>query len=181
MTGGLLPISSSCRQAPLYPRPDIFFNWTLAVIALMQNSLWREDGFVSHKYAFPFVKCVCIAHVAHYSKFLLLHYIQIFCQSRLCKADHAYLTYLMLQRQLITWTDISFTTAKFNPLIFSVYGIALFYTVNMFILMILYDFCMLPTHFCYIIVYTRKVESCMQVADRCAPWKIFSGVENLLL
>jgi hypothetical protein len=38
MTGGLPPISSSWRQAP-WPaspwRPDSFFNWPLAVIALM--------------------------------------------------------------------------------------------------------------------------------------------------
>jgi hypothetical protein len=27
-------------------------------------------------------------------------YIQVLCQYRLCKADHAYLTCLMLQRQL---------------------------------------------------------------------------------
>jgi hypothetical protein len=25
-----------------------------------------------------------------------MHYIQVLCQSRLCKADHVYLTYLML-------------------------------------------------------------------------------------
>jgi hypothetical protein len=44
---------------------------------------------------------VRIAHIACYWKFFLLHYTQVLCQYRLCKADHAYLTYLMLQRQLI--------------------------------------------------------------------------------
>jgi hypothetical protein len=39
-------------------------------------------------------------YVACYWKFLLLHYTQILCQSRLCIADHAYITYLMLQRLL---------------------------------------------------------------------------------
>jgi hypothetical protein len=43
---------------------------------------------------------VRIAHVACYCKFLLLHYTQVFCQYRLYKADHAYLTYLTLQRPL---------------------------------------------------------------------------------
>jgi hypothetical protein len=52
--------------------------------------------------------------------------------------------------------------------------------VNLFILMILYDFCVLPVQFCYIIVYTRKAESRVQIADRCAPWKISSGAENLI-
>jgi hypothetical protein len=43
---------------------------------------------------------VCIAHTACHWKFFLVHYIQVVCQYRLCKADHAYLTYLMVQRQL---------------------------------------------------------------------------------
>jgi hypothetical protein len=51
----------------------------------------------------------------------------------------------------------------------------------MFILMILYDFCMLPAQFCYIILYIQKVESCVQITDLRAPWKISSGVKNLLL
>jgi hypothetical protein len=34
-TGSLPPISSSWRQAPWDPRPEIVFNWTLAVIGLM--------------------------------------------------------------------------------------------------------------------------------------------------
>jgi hypothetical protein len=45
---------------------------------------------------------------------------------------------------------------------------ALSYTANMFILMILYDFCLLSAHFCYTIVYIWKVESHVQIADRCA-------------
>jgi hypothetical protein len=34
-TGGLPPISSFWRQAPWDSRPTLFFNWTLAAIALM--------------------------------------------------------------------------------------------------------------------------------------------------
>jgi hypothetical protein len=34
-----------------------FFNWPLAVIILMEHPLWREYGFVSYEYAWPFVKC----------------------------------------------------------------------------------------------------------------------------
>jgi hypothetical protein len=40
---------------------------------------------------------VRIAHIACYRKFLL-HYAQVLCQSKHCRADHAYLTHLMLQR-----------------------------------------------------------------------------------
>jgi hypothetical protein len=31
---------------------------------------------------------------------ILSHYIQVLCQSRLCEADHAYVAYNVLQRQL---------------------------------------------------------------------------------
>jgi hypothetical protein len=43
---------------------------------------------------------VHFAHIACYWTFFLLHYTQVLCQSRLYRADHAYLTYLMPQRQL---------------------------------------------------------------------------------
>jgi hypothetical protein len=56
-TGGLLPISSSWRQAPWGSRPDIFFNWTLAAIVIMKHPLWREHRFAPCEYAWPFVKC----------------------------------------------------------------------------------------------------------------------------
>jgi hypothetical protein len=36
------------------------------------------------------------------------------------------------------------------------------YAASMFILMILYNFFLLPAQFCYIIVYMRKVESCVR-------------------
>jgi hypothetical protein len=55
------------------------------------------------------------------------------------------------------------------------------YTANIFILMILYDFCLLPAQFYYRIVYRRKVEIHLQIADRCAPGKISNGAENLVL
>jgi hypothetical protein len=55
-TGGLVPISSSWRQAAWGSRPEIFFfNTTLAVVILMKHSLWRKDGFVSYSdYSFLF-------------------------------------------------------------------------------------------------------------------------------
>jgi hypothetical protein len=84
----------------------------------------------------------------------------------------------MPQDNLVTWTVVSLTTAKFNPLIFSTSGFTLSYTANMFIIMILYDFCLFTAQFYYIIVYIRKVESYVQIADRCARWKISSGAQN---
>jgi hypothetical protein len=65
MIGGLPPLSSSWHQA----------HW---VIALMSHHLWWEDGFVSYEYALP-LSSVCIAHIACYWKFFLVHYIQVLC------------------------------------------------------------------------------------------------------
>jgi hypothetical protein len=58
---------------------------------------------------------------------------------------------------------------------------ALSYAANLFILMISYEFCLLPAQFYYMIMYIRKVESRMQIAGWCATWKISSGAEDLVL
>jgi hypothetical protein len=55
-------------------------------------------------------------------------------------------------------------------------GFALSYAANLLILMILYDFCLSPSQFCYIIVYMRKAERRVQITDRCAPWKISAWI-----
>jgi hypothetical protein len=68
---------------------------------------------------------------------------------------------------LVTWTVVSLTIAKFKPLLFSMSGFALSYTATMFILTILYDFCLSLAQFRYIIVYIRKVGSRMQIALDC--------------
>jgi hypothetical protein len=54
---------------------------------------------------------------------------------------------------------VTLSITKFKSLIFSMLGFALSYTAKMSILMILYDFCLLPAKCCYIIAYIRKVES----------------------
>jgi hypothetical protein len=46
--------------------------------------------FFSHEYALP-LSSVHITLIACYWKFFLLHYIQVLCQSRLLKANHAVL------------------------------------------------------------------------------------------
>jgi hypothetical protein len=99
-TGCLPPINSSWRQAAWDPRPEISFNWTVTAIVLTWHPIWPEDGFVfmnmlglSSSVRFALIEC--------YWKFLLLRYMQVLCQYRLYRVDHARLTYLMLQRQLI--------------------------------------------------------------------------------
>jgi hypothetical protein len=97
-------------------------------------------------------------------------------QSKSCLSYLAY-----LHRQLSHLNGRSLTTAKFKPPKFSVSVFVLSYAANMVILMILYDLCLLSAQFCYIIIYIRKVESRVQIADRCAPRKISSGAGNLVL
>jgi hypothetical protein len=87
---------------------------------------------------------------------------------------------LFYNDSLVIWTVVSLNTTKFKPLIFYMSGFTLSYTANMLILMILYDFCLSPAQIRYIIIYTQNVESCVQTADRCGPWKISSGAQNLV-
>jgi hypothetical protein len=101
----------------------------------------------------------------------------VLCQFRLWKADHAYLTYLVLQRQLSHLNGSKLDRRQFRSLIVSMSRFALSYAANMYIFIILYDFCLLPAQFYYtnINIYIRKVESRVRIADRCASWKISNG------
>jgi hypothetical protein len=68
--------------------------------------------------------------------------IQDLFQSRLGTADYALVTSsLHYNDSLVTWTLIYMTAAKFKLLIFFVSGFALFNVANIFIFMILDDFC----------------------------------------
>jgi hypothetical protein len=99
MTGSLLPISLSWRQAPWDSQPEFFSTEPLRSLSLC-NILSDEKMGLSIMNMLGLSLSVHIAHIACYWKFLFLHYIQLLCQYRLCRADHAYLTYLMPQQQL---------------------------------------------------------------------------------
>jgi hypothetical protein len=108
---------------------------------------------------------VHFAHTACYWKVF-------FCTTRRSSVSSGFteqimpiLRILCYNGSLVTWTVVRLTTAKFIPLIFFMSDFNLSYTANMFILMILYDFCLSLAQFCYIIVYIRKVEICVQIAD----------------
>jgi hypothetical protein len=84
-----------------------------------------------------------------YRTYSILHYIRV--QSSVSPGFAKQIMPILLiyyNGSLVTGTVVSSTAAKFKPLIFSVSGFALAYTVNMFILMILYDFCLLLAQFC---------------------------------
>jgi hypothetical protein len=76
---------------------------------------------------------------------------------------------------------VNMTAAKFKPLVFPVLGFALSNIANIFVLMILYDFCLLPALFSYVIVNVRNLESRMHIADWCVPRETVNGAKNLIL
>jgi hypothetical protein len=81
MTRDFFPLVNPCSHNP-YVTSSLMRGWVCLV--------WIGLAFSS----------IHITHIACYWKFSVLHCIEIPCQSRLWKADHAYLTYFMLQRQL---------------------------------------------------------------------------------
>jgi hypothetical protein len=179
-TGDLLPISSSWHQAPWGSLPEDF---SLQLNPCSQgpyvtSSLMR--GWVCLlRICLAFVKCTYCTY-SILLKFLpfALYTISLSVQalqSRSC------LSYVCDNGSIVTWTVVSLSIAKFKPLIFSVSGFALSYAENMFILMILYVFCLLYVKSCYIIIYIWQVESRVKIKGQCAPWKISNDTENLVL
>jgi hypothetical protein len=125
---------------------------------------------------------ICLAfrqHVIENSSFCIMYKSSV--STGFGKQNMPIVCILCYNGSLVTWRVVSLTAAKFKPLIFSTSGFDLSYIANMFILMILYDFCLLPALFCYMVIYVWKVESGVQIMKWCAPWKIFSGADNLVL
>jgi hypothetical protein len=69
---------------------------------------------------------------------------------------------------LIFWPVVSLTDAMFKPLMSFVSGLALPCFANRLILMVLYDFSLLPA-----------LENRVEIADMCASWKVANGRETL--
>jgi hypothetical protein len=148
MTGGLSPISSSWCQAPGSSRPEIFFLQLnpCSHSPYVTSSLTR--GWVCLLWiGLTFVKCT----YRTYSMLLkILPFWTIYKSSvspGFAKQIMPILFILCYNGSLVTWVVVSLATAKFKPLIFSLSDFALSYAANMFIFMILYDFCLLCAHF----------------------------------
>jgi hypothetical protein len=195
-TDGLQPISSSWHQAPWDSRPDFFFvteplrSWSLCNILSDERvglSLIKILAFVRSRYRI-YSMLLKILPFALYkiplcpgSAKQIMSVLRIFC----CNGS------------LVIWTVVRLTTAQFKPLICSISGFAMSYTANMIVLMILYDFCLLPAQLCYsiyricvyIYIYIYICSVCIRLYNRihmegwkpCAPWKISSYAENLAL
>jgi hypothetical protein len=66
------------------------------------SPLWREDGLVSYECAWLFVKCAFRTYVIEISSFCTTNKSSVYCDG-----------------SLVIWTVVSFTTAKFKPIICS--------------------------------------------------------------
>jgi hypothetical protein len=101
-TAILLPISSSWLQTSWGSRPEFLQLSPCGHSPYVTPSLtrgrvcllWIDLAMLRVRIAYVYIFVTC------YWEFFILHYIHTLCQSRLCKADHAYLTYLMLQREV---------------------------------------------------------------------------------
>jgi hypothetical protein len=130
-----------CGHSP-YVTPSL----TRGLVCLLWICLAFCQVYVSH-----------IWHVIEYFSFCIIYKSSV--SPDFAKQIMSILRTLCYNGSLTTWTVLSLTTAKFKPLKFFTSAFAFSYTANMFILIILYDFCLLPAQFYYIIVYIQKVES----------------------
>jgi hypothetical protein len=51
------------------------------------------------------------------------------------------------------------TITQFEPFVFPMLGFIFAYVSDIYIIMSLYDFCLLPTYFCYVIINVRNLET----------------------
>jgi hypothetical protein len=129
--------------------PDISYCLTVSVLSWGGRPLWREDGSVLCQSLSEVVSQlsiyinIYILHVSHGDS-RYIQYIQSLCQSGPSTADYALFGSVRYCGSLDTWTVVCLTAAKIKPLLFSVRGFALSSGANIFIIMILYDLCLLP-------------------------------------
>jgi hypothetical protein len=92
------PLSRRVSSFTQKSESELIYDWWFITSQFVLAAVERMGLSLMNMPRFAFVKCTCRT----YSMLLkiLVHYIQVLCQSRLGKADHACLTYLMLQRQL---------------------------------------------------------------------------------
>jgi hypothetical protein len=98
---------------------------------------------------------MCVSHII---RMLFLRYMQILCQYRVCKADHVYLTYLMLQRQLSHLNG-----RKLDPYIFYVWLHLVLYREHVHS----HDFVWLVA--CTILLYSRIRLEGWKLCAYCGP------------
>jgi hypothetical protein len=138
----LPPISSSWHQATWGSRIEIF-KLNPCDHSPYVTSFLPRGCVCLYEYASPFIKRT-------YCPYGTLLNILSFCTTYKSSASTGFVKQIMsilrifcYNGSLVTWTIASLTAAKFKHLIFSISGFVLSYMANMFILMTLYDFCLL--------------------------------------
>jgi hypothetical protein len=130
---------------------------------------------------FTFVKCMYCAHSVLLKSLAFTLYTRSLSpqalQSRSCLS---YLSYATTAAESFEPSE-AWLSPSLSLLYFFVSDFALTYVMNMFILIILYDFCFLPAQFCYIIIYVcacvrALVCVCVCVCVYIYIWKIESCV-----
>jgi hypothetical protein len=111
------------------------------------------------------VQSIVVSQYLHspcWTQFSDVQYIQGLVQSRLCTAEYALVTSsLLYYGSLDSWTVVHMTAATFKPLIFSMSGLALANVANIFISMVLDDFCLLPAwiRLCHLQLLAHNITS----------------------
>jgi hypothetical protein len=144
---------------------------------LFQPNHWSRSSFVTSSRTRRWIcllwicltlSSVRIAHVAFCWKSFHVQCIQVLSQSRLCKADHAYRTYLMLQRQLshLNCCKLGYRQVEIYYIFMS--GYVLCYTANMFIIMIyMFSVCCVHNFFLYNRIHTEGLKPCANREPMC--------------
>jgi hypothetical protein len=113
---------------------------------------------------------------------MYINYIQGLCQSRPATADHA-LTHV--PRVTTAAQSIERSYAWPSPTLSLLYFLCRASPLPMSRTLTFSWFCMISAsclnNFSYVILNIRYLESRMQIADLCAPWKFASGAENFVL
>jgi hypothetical protein len=157
MTGGLRPISSSWRQAPLRPTtrmffqlnpcghsPYVTFSLTRGRVCLLWICLAFRQVYVSH-----------IQHVTENFSFCTIHKSSV--STGFAKQIMPILRVLCYNGSLVTWTVVAWPPPSLS-LLYSLSGFAFSYLTNMYILIIPYEF--ITILFNHAAVSTRWTPQC---------------------
>jgi hypothetical protein len=171
-----LTVSMSWCRADFVDSCPYIASFSICCPVSMGRPLWREARSVlcksqsSNLSVHTFTINIFVFHT-----FITFTYIYIYTLYNTCNIYKASCSPGSLQ-QIMPYM----TAAKFKPLLFPVSGFDLSNIANIFIFMILYDFCLLPTWFCYVIVNVRNLESHMHIADQFPTRETANGAENLI-
>jgi hypothetical protein len=117
----------------------------------------------------------------HCAKLHLYKTYRGFLSTKACASGYALSYVTTLKLQLVSWTLVGLTAAKFKPLIHLMTGFSLSNTMYIWICLVYDSFCLCPVTCSYIVIHLRNFDSHMQFADWCALVKISNSAEYSVL